>query len=160
MIFHRFPQLFFILFGLASSTTISSGLKAQTWSPWSPHHQTIYRDQIKASNSTSNSSFSINNSASNLSNSSSSNWTTPIQPTRRASTTSSRSDDESYVFRLAKKRFIKTNTFSNGLSNIMNADRNESIAKPFIRKSSFNAELTPMEKSNSLENVSTRSNPF
>lgn len=108
-----FSIYFSIKFTASSSTTISSGLKAQTWSPWSPHHHALFHRPSKANHN---------------------NWTTPIQPIRRASMMSSRNDDESYVFHSAKKHFTKINT--------------------------FNGSLSLSDKSNSMENVSIKSNPF
>lgn len=104
---------FRIAFTASSSTTISSGLRAQTWSPWSPHHQALFHRPSKANHN---------------------NWTTPILPIRRASMMSSKKDDESYVFHSAKKHFTKINT--------------------------FNGSLSLSDQSNSMENVSIKSNPF
>lgn len=108
----EFP-IFHFMIAASSSTTISSGLKAQTWSPWSPHHQALFHRPSKANHN---------------------NWTTPILPIRRASMMSSKNDDESYVFHSAKKHFTKINT--------------------------FNGSLSLSDASNSMENVSIKSNPF
>lgn len=149
-------------FTASSSTTTCSGLKAQTWSPWSPHHQSLI-------NRTKSTTTINNKSLSNLScsNSNNNNWTT-IQPTRRASMTSSRSAEENCASRLARKPFKRTNTFDTGLlsmatktitpksgtNNSGDADSRSSSA------SSSSSSTSSVGKAGSLENVSTRSNPF
>ncbi|XP_031628066.1 stromal interaction molecule homolog isoform X4 [Contarinia nasturtii] len=136
----------------ASSTTISSGLKAQTWSPWSPRHQTLYR--------TNTNTAITNQSLSSLNN----NWTT-IQPIRRASMTSSRSTDENCASRLERKPFKRTNTFDTELLSLavktitQRSSMNNSCDADCIDNSSSSSSSS-VEKSGSIENVSTRSNPF
>lgn len=101
------PSILVLLFYFAASPTAAlSGLKAQTWSPWSPHHQPLFRQPHSST----------------------------TQPIRRASMMSTKSDDENYIFLLGKKH-RKLNTFSHSLNMECNS-------------------------SDSMENVSIKSNPF
>lgn len=132
----------------AASSTISSGLKAQTWSPWSPHHQSLY-NQTKFNSTTTDKSLSNLN-----------NWTT-TQPIRRASMTTqlSRSNDESCVSHSGKKPFKRTNTFDTGLL-LLASKNNELKSSTNNSCDTDNSSSSSVERAGSLENVSTRSNPF
>ncbi|XP_055297503.1 stromal interaction molecule homolog isoform X4 [Sitodiplosis mosellana] len=148
----------------ASSSTIFSGLKAQTWSPWSPHHQSLI-NRTKSTTTINNKGLS-NLSSSNSNNSNNNNWTT-TQPIRRASMTSSRSADENCASRLERKPFKRTNTFDTGLLSSAikietpkKSSTNDNSCDADSRSSSSSSSLSFVEKAGSLENVSTRSNPF
>lgn len=144
---------FFVLFKFSASPS-SSGLRAQKWSPWSPHHQLLY-NQAKTKSITNTSFTNLNN------------LMTTIQPIhrasmRRASMTSSRSEhDENYASRLGKKPFKRTNTFDTELLSMINinTDPRSSMCNSCDTDNSSSSSFS-VEKSASLENVSTRSNPF
>lgn len=97
---HEINDIPLVIFA-ASCSTIFSGLKAQTWSPWSPHHQPLFQQKPSASHST---------------------WTTPVQQIRRASMTSSRYDAESSASLSPKKRFRRTNTFDCDTVNVSKSE--------------------------------------
>lgn len=179
---------FSVSFSTASPSTISSGLKAQTWSPWSPHHQllynqTKYRTTTTAASVAAATNTSLSNLSSNSSSSNSSGMT--IQPIRRASMTTphAKNTDENCTFRSGKKPFKRTNTFDSGLFGSLIATAKISIGQTSnaninsINRSSSNninnnvnnsnnscdmdnTSSSSAERSYSLENVSTRSNPF
>lgn len=141
MVCFFFRFLLFFVHPVASS--ISSGLKAQTWSPWSPHHQSLY-NQTKIKTTT------TNKSQSNLN-----HWTT-TQPIRRASMTSSKSADENYVSHSGKKPFKRTNTFDTEFLSMTL----KNVVPTTTSCDTDNSSSSSVEKSASLENVSTHSNPF
>lgn len=154
-----FSGFFFSFHLIASPSTICSGLKAQTWSPWSPHHHSMFNKIKTGSNiniSTTNSTTTNNNnnctSLMNLHN----NWTTPTQPIRRGSMTSSKSVDGNCAFPSAKRPFVRTNTFSSGLSSFLARANELNVLR---KMDEMSTSTSSVEKSSSFENISTQSNP-
>lgn len=140
--------LCFVCFFTASPSIISSGLKVQTWSPWSPHHHSLYSQAKTKSTIANASNMNLNN------------WTTTTQPIRRASMTSSRSADENYASRSAKKHFKRTNTFDTGLLSMSIKCSNDPRSNISNNCDTDRSSSSSCEKSGSFENVSTHSNPF
>lgn len=156
----------------ASSSTASSGHKAPTWSPWSPHHHSLFtrsRTSSSISNissltstpTTAHSSGQHNNNNTNCTSlmNLSHSWTTTTQPTRRASVMSSKSVDENCASH-SKRPFTRTNTFSNGFPLLLSRPNESSLTLGRQPDDADASESTSsVEKSSSLENVSTQSNP-
>lgn len=101
---------------IVSTSTALTGLKAQTWSPWSPHHHPLFQQQPNNNRSNSSSSTMITTTVypslaqqyqqqrPRLRQQSAAEAMIVSQQIRRASMASSKSDVENYIFHSAKNR--------------------------------------------------------
>lgn len=101
--FFSFSLNLIVIGAVALPSPALSGLRAQTWSPWSPHHPPLFRPPHSST----------------------------TQPTRRASTMSTKSDEENCIFLLGKNH-RKLNTFSHSLNMECNSSDSMSVnSNPF-----------------------------